>query len=317
MTPRTDAPDTSWAGDLGADDDQPRQRRSGMDREVDPTSYDPGALVAELGPRGGTGGTPAQVTNFDDLGERPSWHSAATPAPVAAAWSAVVEAVEAAVEADRLERALGGQEAQAQREEAARVRAAVASGRTVKAAAPGRDFPAERRHSAAVAAGLRLRARKCREAYDLAVQEHREGWAALLVETLPSSKAQAIEALADAGERVGRLLEEASAAQALQLEPGGSVSSLPLLEVNRFVQAAQTLAGTIEASDQLGGEAMVRPPMSPPYRDREAVGVALLHGVVDSGTFWLAEIERREQFRLTSWTRGVPLGERPSEVTAW
>jgi len=212
---------------------------------------------------------------------------------------------------------LGGQEAQAQREETARVRSATAAGRTVKPSASVRDWAGERRHLAAVAGGHRERARRVRGAYDAMVLEHRATWSALLVETLPSSKAQTIEALADAGERVGRLLEQATAAQAMLLEPGGSVTTLPTLEVNRFVQAAQTLAELIEASDQLGGAHLVRPKMSPAYRDREAVGVALLHGVVDGSTFWLAEIERREQFALTSWTRGIPLGTRPTETTTW
>jgi len=218
MTSRSDI-DTDWA-DLG-DDDRPA-RHSGMDREVDPETFDPGALVAELPPRGGTGTTPAALASFDGLLERDSWHSAETPAPVAAAWQAVEEAVEAANEAGRAERALDGEEAQAQRTEAARVRSATAAGKVAKAAAPGRDFSAERRHSAAVAAGHRERARRCRAEYDELVQAHREGWAALLVETLPSSKAQTIEALADAGERVGRLLEQATAAQAMLLVEGGS-----------------------------------------------------------------------------------------------
>ena len=261
-TSRTDAPDIGWA-DLG-DDDQPQQRHSGMDRSPQDPDVDPAAIAAELPPRDGTAGMPAQVASFDALGERPSFHEASPPEPVAASWSAVLEAVEAANVAGQLERALDGEEAQAQREEAARVRSATAAGKVVKAAAPGREWAAERRHRAAVAAGHRQRARQCRTEYDELVEQHRAGWAALLVETLPSSKAQTLEALTEAGSMAERLLAAAEAAQALLLVEGGSVVTLPTLEVNRFVQAAQTLAELIEASDQLGGAHLVRPKMSRP-----------------------------------------------------
>lgn len=312
-TSRTDI-DTSWA-DTGHDDGQPQRRQTGMDGH-DPESFDPAALVADLPPRDGTAATPSQA-NFDDLGIRPEWHSGRPPAPVAAAWQSVEEAVEAATEAERAERALDGEEAQAQRTEAARVRSATASGKVVKAAAPGRDFPAERRHSAAVASGHRLRARKCRGEYEILVEQHAPDWAATIVASLPSAKASALEALTEAGLQVERLLADAEAAQTMLRVEGGSVVSLPTFAVRQCAASMQALADTIEASAQLAGVDLCRPRMEPSWSERQRIGASLLHGVVDSGTFWLAELERREQYRLSSFTRGIPLGERPSEVTQW
>ncbi len=309
---RTDAPDTSWA-DTGADDPRP-MRHSGMDGH-EPENYDPAALAAELPPRDGTAVAPSQA-NFDDIGARPEWHAASTPGPVAAAWVAVTDAVQAAVDADRRERALGGEEAQAQREEAARVRSATANGKSVKASA-GRDWAAERRHLAAVAAGHRERARQCRATYETSVLEHRAAWTAQLVESLPAARTSALAALAEAGDRVERLLAAASAAQALLLAPGGSVVSLPVLQVRRFCEAVQALAVEIEGSPQLGGVDLVRPPMEPTWAERQSIGVMLLHGVIDSSTHWLAELEAREGFALTSFTQGAALGRPPSEATQW
>jgi hypothetical protein len=278
-----------------------------------PEHFDPAALAAALPPRGGSVGAPPSASSFDDLGIRPEWHEASTPAPVAAACSAVEAAVAAAVDADRAERALDGEEAQAQRTEAARVRSATASGKAVKASA-GRDFASERRHRAAIAAGCRDRARGLRGAYDALVEQHREGWAAQLVEQLPAAKASAIEALVDVADRVERLLGAATAAQALLLADGGSVVSLPSITVRQFVEGAQALAAEVEASPQLGGEGLVRPPMTPSWSERQAIGVQLLHGVLDSRTHWLAGIEAREDYSLTAFTQGVPLGRPPPRL---
>ncbi len=310
---RTDAINTDWAN-VGDDDDQPTQRRSGMDREVE--NYDPAALVAGLPPRDGSAGMPASGSNFDDIGERPPWHSAATPEPVAAAWAAVLAAVDAAVDADQLERALDGEEAQAQRTEAARVRSAVAAGRTVKASA-GRDWAAERRHLAAISAGHRDLARQRRVEYDDLVAQHQAAWGASLIEQLPSAKEQTLKALAMAGHLAERLLDDATAAQTLALEPGGSVVPLPVLPVRRFMEAMEAVASEIQASPQLAGEGLVRPPMTPSWSARQQIAAGIMHGQLDSGAFWLAEVERRERFQLTSFTRGIPLGDKPSEVTQW
>ncbi len=315
MTSRTGAPDTSWA-DLGDEEGQP-QRRSGMDRPPsDDVDLDPAAVMAELPPRGGSAGTPASAASFDDIGERPSWHEAATPEPVAASWQAVEAAIAAADEAERDERSLDSEEAQAQRTEAARVRSAIAAGKTVKASA-ARDFASERRHRASVAGGHRERARSLRGAYDALVEEHRAAWCASIIADLPSAKASTLEALALAGERVEELLGAASAAQTLQLTEGGSVVSLPSITVRKFAATAQALAREIEESPQLGGVDLVRPPMEPSWPERQAIGVMLLHGVLDSRTHWLAEIERREGYSLTRYTEGVPLGRPPSGDATW
>lgn len=309
MTSRHDL-DTSWA-QLGDDDDQPRQRHSGMDGR-EQSDFDPAKVLAEIGPRGAMADMPAQVASFDQLAERPSFHESATPAPVAAAWQAVEDAIEAAVEAERAEVALTAEQGQAQRTESARVRAAVASGRTVKlSATPGRDWDGERRHLEAVAGGHRDRARRCRVEYDAIVLQHRDGWAARIIEGLPAAREQAIKALAAAGQMVERLLADAEAAQALLLVEGGSLVALPTLPVKRFLDAMQSLAGEIESSSPLGGEGLVHAKMEPSYRDRQQIAAALLHGVVDSSARWLAALERREGYRLSSFTAGVPLPKPP------
>lgn len=300
--------DISWAGDLGDEGDQPRQRHSGMEREVE--SFDPSKVLAELGPRGAMADAPAMVAAFDSLGERPSWHEAATPEPVALAWSAVLEAIDAATEAERDERALGGQEAAAQRVEGARVRAAVAAGKSVKAS-PAPDWSGQRRHLASIAAGFRERARRLRTEYEAIVVKQRPTWGARIIEDLPNGKAAVLAALATAGDHVERLLADASAAQAMILEPGGSVVSLPTIEVSRFVQAAQALAELVEASDQLAGVNLCHPAMEPTWAQRQQIAAALLHGVVDSRVHWLAALERREGYRRTSFTAGVPLPKPP------
>lgn len=315
MTSRTDI-DTSWAADTGDDDGEPRRRHSGMERH-EQSDFDPAAVVAGLGPRGGTAEMPAPQASFDDLGIRPSWHEAATPTPVAAAWSALADAIEEADDAERAERALVGEQASAERVEAARVRALVASGKPVKASAPGRDWSAEKRHSSAVAAGHRERCGRLRQRYDELVGQHRPDWAARIVESLPSAKASTLAALAEAGDRVERLLAAAEAAQALLIEEGGSVVSLPTLPVRRFLEAMQALATEIEASAPFGGEGLVHPRMDPPYRDREQISASIRAGVVDSRGHWLADLERLEGYRLSSLTRGIPLGDKPSEDTAW
>jgi len=311
---RTDDLNTDWA-DVGDDDGRPQQRHSGMDRDPQDPDVDPAKILAELPPRDGTVGMPASGSSFDDLGTRPEWHAAATPAPVAAAWAALEGAIDAAVDAERAERALSGEEAQAERVEAARVRSAVASGKAVKASASVRDFPAERRHLEAVAGGYRERARRARGEYHAAVEQHRDDWSGLLVASLPDSKAATLKALTGAGSMVERLLADATAAQALALVPGGSVVPLPVLPVRRFVEAVQALADEISASAPLGGADLVHPVMTPPYRERQQIGVMLLHGQIDSSVHWLAELERREQYRFSSFTRGIPL-PKPSE-SAW
>lgn len=311
---RTDDLNIGWAGDLG-DDAEPQQRRSGMEREVDPEHCDPGALVAALGPRDSTAATPSQAP-FDSLAERAAWHSASPPEVVARAWQAVEDAVAAAVDADRLERAVDGEEAQAERTEAARVRALTAAGKPAKASA-GRDFSAERRHLAAVAAGHRERARRARDAYSGLVEQHRPAWAASLIEQLPSAKASALEALTEVGDRVERLLGDATAAQSLSLETGGSMVALPVLPVRRFLEALEVVAAEIEASVQLGGEALVRPQMTPSWSARQQIAAGIRHGQLDSGAHWLAEVERREGYRLSAWTRGIAMGEKPSETAQW
>lgn len=311
MTSRTDAIDIGWA-ELGDDDGQQR-RQTGMEGH-EPEHFEPGALAAALPPRDGAAGTPPSTAGWDDLAERPEWHAAATPPAVAGAWRAVEEAVEAAVDAERDERALGGQEAAAQRVESARVRAAVAAGKSVKAS-PGRDWSAERRHLGAIAAGRRDQARRLRGEYDELVLEHRDAWAARIIEDLPSAKAQALKVLAEASAAVEQLVTAASAAQAMQLERGGSVVALP--SVRQCVEAARSLADEIEASDQLAGIDLCRPPMTPSWYERQQISASIRAGVVDSAGFWLAEVERRENYKLTAWTRGIPLGERPSEATSW
>jgi len=311
---RTDAPDIGWA-DLGDDADQPQRRQTGMEREVE--NYDPAALVAGLPPRDGTAGTPAAMASFDDdLGIRPEWHSAATPVPVAAAWSAVTSAIEAATEAERDERALDAEQAQAERVEAARVRKLVAAGKPAKPSA-GRDFPAERRFSAAVAAGRREAARRARSDYEALVEQLRTAWSVQLVESLPSAKAQAIKALTEAGRMVEQLLASSEAAQTLLRVEHGSVVPLPVLPIRQCAASMQALAIEIDGSDQLGGVDLVRPAMTPSWADRAQIGASLLHGIVDSSTHWLAELERREQYRLSSFTRSVPLGPKPPETTQW
>lgn len=315
MTSRTDI-DTSWA-DLDDDDgqdDQPTRRRSGMDGGGD-GGFDPARVLAELGPRTSAADMPAQ-TSFDDLGVRDDWHASATPPPVAAAWSAVEDAVEAAVEADRAERALDGEQAQAQRAEAARVRGAIAAGKPAKpSTSPGRDFSAERRYRAAVAAGYRERARRLRAEYDALIEQHREGWAARIVEGLPGVKAGALEQLLEASRLVEQLLGDAQAAQALLLEPGGSVVSLPTLPLTQLVERIAEVAGTIEASDQLGGVDLVHPRMQPSWRDRQQLAAGLMHGQPDSNAYWLADLEKSEGYRFSAFTRGIPLGERPFATT--
>jgi len=314
MTSRTDI-DVSWAGDLGDEGDQPRQRHSGMEREVE--TFDPSKVLAEIGPRGAMADMPAQVASFDGLSERPSFHEAATPPVVAQAWQALLEAIDAAVDAERAARSLIAEQAQAQRTEAAAVRASVASGKSVKlSTTPGRAWGDEQRHLEAVAGGHRDRARRVRAQYDEVCLQHQPTWAARIVEGLPSAKEQAIAALTEAGDRVERLLADASAAQTMQLEPGGSVVSLPTLQIRRFVEAAQTLAGEIEASPQLAGEGLCHVAMTPTWAERQQIAASLLAGVVDSGAYWLAELERREQFKRSSFTRGIPL-PKPSEVTEW
>lgn len=311
---RTDDIDLGWA-DLGDDDDRPVQRRSGMDRDPQDPDVDPAQLLAELPPRSGAGSMPASGASFDDLGTRPEWHAASPPAPVAAAWAALEGAVDAAVDAERAERALVGEEQQAERLEAARVRTAIASGKAgVKASASVRDWAAERRHLASVAAGHRERARRARDEYDAAVEQHRQAWSGLLLASLPDSKAATLDALAKAGLMVERLLADATAAQTLALEPGGSVVPLPVLPARRFHEAMRALADEISASPQLAGVDLVHPVMTPPYRERQQIGAMLLHGVVDSSVHWLAELERREQYRFSSFTRGVPL-PKPSDPT--
>ncbi len=314
-TSRTDAPDTSWA-DTGDDDGHAASRHSGMDRH-DPESYDPAAVLAGLAPRGATAEMPAAQASFDGILERPEWAKSSPPEVVAEAWSALEAAVEAANDAERATKALVGEQASAERVEAARVRSAVAAGRPVKASAPGRDFPAERRHLSAVAAGHRERCSRLRTTYDELVEVQRPDWAARIVESMPSAKASALKALAEAGDRVARLLGDAGAAQALLIEPGGSLVALPVLPVRRFLEAMQALAQEIEASAPLGGDSLVHPRMDPPYRDREQISASIRAGVVDSRGHWLADLERREGYRLSSLTRGIPLGDKPSEDTAW
>ncbi len=313
MTSRHDI-DTGWANDLGDDDGEPRQRHSGMDR-TEPESFDPAAVLAALPPRGATADMPAAMASFDDLGERPSWHeAAATPPQVAAAWATVLAALEAAVDAAHDESALTLQQASAERIETARVTKLIAAGREAKpSTAP--DWSAGRRHLAAVAAGHRDRARRARGAYDALVLEHQPTWCASIIASLPGAKAATIAALTEAGDHVERLLAAASAAQTMQLEPGGSLVALPVLQVRRFVEAAQELADEVEASEPLGGVGLCHPAMTPSWAERQQIGASLLHGVVDSGAFWLAELERREQYRLSAFTRGIPLGEKPSEPT--
>lgn len=314
MTSRTDI-NVDWA-DLGDDDDQPQQRHSGMDRGQNDPDVDPAAALAALGPRGGTSEAPAQVASFDGLSERPAWHEAATPPSVAQAWSAVLEAVEAAVDAERAERSLIAEQAQAQRAETARVRAAVASGKTVKlSTTPGRAWGDEQRHLEAVAAGHRERARRVRGQYDEIALQQGATWAARIIEDLPNGKAAALAALAASGDHVERLLAAASAAQAMILEPGGSVVSLPTVEVSQFVQAAQALAELVEASEPLAGVGLCHPAMSPTWAERQQQAASLLHGVVDSRAYWLADLERREGYRLSAFTRGVPLPKPPE--TTW
>lgn len=307
---RTDAPDISWA-DTGDDDGQ-TQRHGGMDRE----QHDPATVLAGLPPRGGTAATPTSAADFDSLGERPDFHEASPPAPVATAWAAVEAAVEAATEAERDERSLDGQEAQAQRVEAARVRSATASGKVVNASA-GRDWAAERRHLAAVAAGHRERARRLRGEYDALVLEHQQDWCERIVESMPSAKAATLDALTDVKDRVERLLGAASAAQAMQREEGGSVVSLPTVQVRTFCEVAQALADQIEASPQLGGVDLVHPRMEPSWRDREQMAVGIRHGVIDGSTHWLAALERSENYTRSSFTAGLPLGEKPSGESTW
>jgi len=313
--------DTSWADlggdDTGADDSEPRQRHSGMDgTEVE--NYDPAAVVAALGPRGGTAETPAPQASFDDLGIRPSWHEAATPEPVAEAWSALLQAIEAALEADADQRSLSGEQASAERTAAARIRGLVASGKSVKlSATPGRQWDGERRHLEAVSAGRRDRATRCRATYDALVLEHRAGWNARIIEGLPSSKAATLAALSTAGQMVERLLGDAQAAQALSLEEGGSLVPLPVLPVRRAVEAMEALAGEIDGSVALGGEGLVHPRMEPSFRDREQMAASIRHGVSDGSGHWLAELERREGYRLSAFTRGIALGPKPSEAAEW
>lgn len=316
--PRTHDLDTSWA-DLGGDDPdnagEPRQRHSGMDGH-EPESFDPASVLAELGPRGGTAEMPAPMASFDDLGIRPSWHEAATPEPVAEAWSAVLEAIAAALDAAHDESAHAGEQASAERTEAARVRAAVASGKSVKPST-GPDWSAGVRHLAAVSAGRRDRARRVRVEYNALVLEHRSGWNARIIESLPSSKAATLAALSTAGQMVERLLGDAQAAQALSLEEGGSLVALPVLQVRRCSEAMQALAGEIDSSVALGGEGLVHRAMSPSYRDRESMAAGIRHGAPDGKGHWLAELERREGFRLSSFTRGIALGPKPSEAVEW
>jgi len=308
--------DTSWADTTDDDDDQPQQRHSGMDHGQNDADIDPAAALATLPPRGGTAEMPGAMASFDDLGERPSWHSCSPPAPVAEAWAALEAAVEAAVDAGRAEGALTLQQASAERTEAARVRSAIAAGKSVKpSTAP--DWSAGRRHLAAVSAGHRDRARRVRAEYDDLVLEHRAAWSARIIALLPDSKAATLKALATAGLMVERLLADAEAAQALLLVEGGSLVALPVLPVRRFLEAMQALAQEIEASAPLGGDSLVHPRMDPPYRDREQISASIRAGVVDSRGHWLADLERREGYRNSSLTRGIPLGDKPSEDTAW
>ncbi len=301
--------------DLDDDDDQPVRRETGMEREQ--SDFDPATLVAELGPRDGAAGTPATAASSDSIGGRPEWHSANPPAAVAAAWAAVEEAIGAAVDADRNERAIDAEEAQAQRVESARVRSAVASGKVVKAS-PGPDWAAQRRHLSSVAAGYRLLAAQKRGTYDALVLEHQPTWAARIVEGLPDEKAKALAALSEAGNRVERLLAAALAAQSLLIEEGGSVVALPTVAVRQFVEHAQALASEVEGSAPLAGEGLCHARMTPSWRDREQLAAGVRHGAIGDGSaHWLAELERREGYKLSSFTRGVPLGPKPSESATW
>ncbi len=312
-TSRTDVPDIGWAGDLGDDDgSEPRQRHSGMDRHGQ-ADFDPAAVLAALAPRGATAEMPAAQASFDAILERPEWAKSSPPEVVARAWSALETAVEAANDAERAERALDGEQASAQRVEAARVRSLTAAGKVAKPSA-GRDFSAEKRHLEAVSAGLREKARRVRVEYEALLEQHREGWCSRIIEQLPSSKAATLKALAMAGQAVERLLGDAEAAQALQLESGGSVASLPTFQIRRFVEATQALAAEIQTSPQLGGVDLCHPRMEPSWAERQQQAAPLLHGVVDSGVHWLAELERREGYRLSSFTRGVPLPKPPEST---
>lgn len=309
---RTDI-DTTWAADTGDDDDQ-HARHSGMERERQDPDIDP-ATLAQLPPRDSTASMPASSVPFDEIGIRAEWHSASPPAAVAAAWSALEEAIEAALEAERAEGALTLEQASAERIERARVTKLIAAGKEAKPSAAGVDWPAARRHLEAISAGRRVRAHRCRDTYDDLVEQHRPDWAARIVAQLPDSKAATLDALAKAGLMVERLFADAEAAQALLLVEGGSLVALPTLPVKRFLDAMQALAGEIESSSPLGGEGLVHPRMDPPYRDREQISASIRAGVVDSKGHWLADLERREQYRQSSFTRGIPLGEKPSEPT--
>ncbi len=309
-------PDTEY-------DTEYQPRHSGMEGH-EPSEYDPAQLMreitggdaVELPPRS-AGSAPPSVSSFEEAGERPDWHkAAATPEPVAASWAALEDAIEAAVDAERAERALTLQQASAERTEAARVTKLTAAGQVAKPSA-GRDWAGQRRHLAATAAGHRERCGRLRATYDATVLEHQPAWAARIVERLPDAKASALAALAEAGRLVERLLADATAAQALLLAPGGSLAPLAVLPVRRFVEAAQAVAGEIEASDQLGGDALVHAAMTPSWRDREQMASGIRHGVIDSSSHWLAALERSEGYRNSSFSRGIAVGERPSEDTTW
>ena len=169
-----------------------------------------------------------------------------------------------------------------------------------------RDWAAEIRRAEAIAEGSRDRATGLRAMYTGMVERHIPSWSAGLAALLPSQQGKTREALLNAQGLLERVLASVDAATNLAVAEGGSAVALPYGEVRAALDGLQAAVDLV-GREQCAGVNLSHPPMTPSWRDREQLAASVRAGVIDSSGVWLADLERREGYKLSEFTHGLGL----------
>jgi hypothetical protein len=256
---------------------------------------------------GGTSGDYVRQETLKAARHRPAHHPADLPE-----WRAVQEAAEAVDAALQAQRQIEIDKRASHVLEARRVTSAVARDGVAPRPAKSRDFDAERRHAAAVVAGLMERLKQARDLYDDAETAALPAHAAALAAGLDAQHAEAVASVEAARVAVGALAENLQAAQDAAREVDPSLDSL------RLPTSRDAVAGLDAAADYLAdpelvmaaetGQVVEERLQYASRNDREMIFLQARQvvGGITPELIQLARQERSEGFTKTAFSRGLP-----------